>query len=254
MYRPLAFALRAALLALPAAAQDRPGAPRDGGWHYTIAPYLFASGMNGTVDTFGTGRPAEVDASFTDLLDHLRLAGMVAGSATNGRWGVSGDLQYFDLDPSFDTPGPAFNGGTMTATQWMVSLHGEYVLADTDRARLIGLAGARWWSVDTSLSFNPGDLPGRTVEGSDSWVDPIVGLRGRYDLDDRWFVTGWGIAGGFGAGSDSMADLFGAVGYNFTERTSGVLGYRWLSVDRETDDFLYDVTMDGIMAGLTFGF
>jgi hypothetical protein len=95
---------------------------------------------------------------------------------------------------------------------------------------------------------------GLSVDGSDSWIDPVIGLRGRYDLSDRWFVTGWGMAGGFGAGSDSMSDLFGAVGYRISGRSSAVLGYRWLSVDRDTDDFLYDITMDGIMAGVSFGF
>jgi pyruvate/2-oxoglutarate dehydrogenase complex dihydrolipoamide acyltransferase (E2) component len=111
-----------------------------------------------------------------------------------------------------------------------------------------------WNFAITTLDFDGAGAPGLSVDGSDSWLDPVIGLRGRYDLSDRWFVTGWAQAGGFGAGSDSMGDVFGAFGYRFSDRTSGVVGYRWLSVDRETDDFLYDITMDGIMAGVSFGF
>jgi hypothetical protein len=252
--RPVALAAGlVVLMALPVAAQDGPGAV-DSGWSYTVAPYVFAAGMQGTAVTLPGPPPADVDAGFSDLFDHLRFAGMVTGAASNGRWGLSGDFQYYNLAPAFDTPGPAFDGGKLTARQTILSLQGDYVLAESDRARLIGFAGARWWSVDTTLQFNAGALPGQRIEGSDSWIDPVVGLRGRYDLSDRVFLTGWSAVGGFGVGSDSMGDLFGAVGYRFGERSSGVVGYRWMSIDRDTDDFMYDMTMDGIMAGVTFGF
>jgi hypothetical protein len=238
----------------PVEAQPTLSVPAESGWRYTVAPYVFATGFSGRVNTFGAGPTADVDQGFGDLVDDLRFAAMIAGAAQNGRWGVSGDLQYYNLAPSFDTPGPLFDGGKLTAKQLIVSLTGEYVLSEGDRGALIGMAGARYWSVDTTLDFDGAGARGLSVDGSDSWLDPVIGLRGRYDLSDRWFVTGWAQAGGFGAGSDSMGDVFGAFGYRFSDRTSGVVGYRWLSVDRETDDFLYDITMDGIMAGVSFGF
>jgi hypothetical protein len=51
-----------------------------------------------------------------------------------------------------------------------------------------------------------------------------------------------------------MGDIFGGSGYRFTPVTKGVLGYRWLSVDRDTDSFLYDVTQSGFLLGLSFTF
>jgi hypothetical protein len=74
------------------------------------------------------------------------------------------------------------------------------------------------------------------------------------DMSDAVYLTGWAYAGGFGAGAESMFDLFGAVGYQFTPVTSGVIGYRWMSVDRQNGSFGYDVEMKGLMAGLSFTF
>lgn len=247
----------AVAVAMPAAAEEpQPvtGLSGDSGWEYTIAPYGFAASMNGTVGTFAGLPSANIDQSFSDLADSLRFAGMVAGTARKGRWGLSGDLQYYNLAPAFNTPGPLFDGGKLVARQTIFSAFGDYVLAETDHSSLIAMAGARFWSVDTSLQFYGAAAPGRQIDGSDNWVDPMIGLRGQFDLNDRWYVTGWGLGGGFGVGSDSAGDVFGAVGYRFNDRTAAVLGYRWMSVDRNTDDFVYDITMDGIMAGVSFGF
>lgn len=82
----------------------------------------------------------------------------------------------------------------------------------------------------------------------------MIGVRGAADLNERFYLTGWAYAGGFGVGSDSMGDIFAGAGYRFTSATISVLGYRWLSVDRDTDDFLYDVTQRGFMLGLSFTF
>ena len=49
------------------------------------------------------------------------------------------------------------------------------------------------------------------------------------------------MAGGFGASSDFMWDLYAGIGYDFNDRFSAVLGYRGTGVDYENDGFLYDV-------------
>ena len=52
----------------------------------------------------------------------------------------------------------------------------------------------------------------------------------------------------------TMVDLFGGIGYRFSDRISTTLGYRWLKLDYDHDDFLYDVRQEGVAAGLTFRF
>ncbi len=70
---------------------------------------------------------------------------------------------------------------------------------------------------------------------------PISGLR--------FFLTAWGNAGGFGAGSDLTWDVFGGFGYEWNDWLSTVIGYRHLEVDYDDEGFVYDVTQTGPLIG-----
>jgi hypothetical protein len=234
------------LAASPVSAQDA--------WEYTVAPYIWGAGLSGEVGTLPPLPPGTVDLSFGDIWENLEFAGMIAGSARNGRWAISGDFQYIQLGARFDTPGPLFDGGQLRASTTIFTLLGEYELTGRDDAALWIGGGARYWNVNTELQLRSGLLASRTLDHDDSWLDPILGLRGNAALTDRVFVTGWAYAGGFGAGSESMSDLFGGVGWKFTETTSGILGYRYLAVDRNDDGFVFDVEQRGPMAGVAFRF
>ena len=59
-------------------------------------------------------------------------------------------------------------------------------------------AGFRFTYMRTELEVRRG----RTVDGSESWVDPLIGSRIGLDLTDRWAIVGEGNLGGFGVGSD----------------------------------------------------
>ena len=234
-----------------AIAQD---APERDSWKFTVAPYLWGASLSGTAATIPGLPPVDVDASFSDILDNLSFAGMIVGNAQKGRWGVTADLQYISLKNSTSDLQPLFNNATVRAKNKIFSVLGEYKMVEAPTGELWASAGARYWSVDTSLDLAAGALPAASAGGNNSWVDPVIGLRGRLDIADRTYLTGWAYAGGFGVGSENMADIFGGVGYKFTPMTSGVLGYRLLMVDRRSGDFTYDVEQKGLMAGLSFQF
>lgn len=223
-------------------------------WTFTVTPYLWAAGISGEAGTLPGIPPADVDDSFGDIFDDLRFAGMVAASARRGRFGLAGDLQYVETRADSSSLAPLFDGETLTSKSFIFSALGEYVAFENDRTQLLVSGGLRVWSVDTELDLDSGLLPGRTIDGDDTWVDPMLGVRGRIDVVGDVFASGWAYAGGFGAGSEIMADLFGGVGYAWTDRIETTLGYRWLRVDRDTDDFLYDVRQGGLIAGLTVKF
>lgn len=239
-----------ALAATHAQAQSR----SDNGWTYTIAPYAFGAGLSGSVAAIDGLPDAEVDLSFAEILENLDMAGLILLNAQNGRWGITGDLQYIRLKSETKKLRPLYDTATVEVTNKIFSLYGEYKLTQTSNAELWGVFGARYWNVETDINLSSGALPKASANGENSWTDPVLGLRGRYNFDDRTYLTCWAYAGGFGVGSDSMADVFAAVGYQFTPTTAGVLGYRFVSVDRRDGDFKYDVEMDGLMAGLTFTF
>lgn len=224
------------------------------GWEWRIAPYLWGTTLSGTAATVPGLPPVEVDASFSDILDNLDFAGMVALQARNGRWGFSGDVQYVKLNAASGPIGPNYGQAQAKIKNTIVSLYADYQVSQSLDHELWVSGGIRHWSVSTDLTFTPGALPGRTANGSDDWVDPVIGMYGRRAISDRAYVSGWAYVGGFGVGSESMVDLFGGVGYQFTQTTSGVLGYRYMSVDRRSGSFIYDVEQDGPLVGVVFNF
>jgi len=85
-----------------------------------------------------------------------------------------------------------------------------------------------------------------------SWVDFVGGFRGRYDLTPSLFLEGTALAGT--GGSQFMWDLYGGMGYNFTQNFSGSLGYRGMGVDYKSGPTKIDVVFHGPVAGLTLRF
>jgi len=86
-------------------------------------------------------------------------------------------------------------------------------------------------------------------------VDPIFGLRYRWQMSDKWSVTLYGDAGG-GANADLTWQGLGLVNFQPWKHVSFSLGYRALYWDYETgsgvDRFEWDVTMHGPIIGINF--
>ncbi len=222
-------------------------------WRFTASPYFWAAGISGRSGTLPPLPPAEVDLTFSDILEDLRFGGMLAGTATKGRFGISADIQYVETEAGGDLQ-PFFANARLDSKTVMATLSGEYAVLDRPGASLRLGAGVRLWSVDTELKLSGGPAPDRRIDGDDTWIDPILTARGEADLSERWYVAGWAAVGGFGVGSETMADVFGGVGYRITETTSISAGYRWMKVDREDGDFLYDIEQQGPLVGMTFRF
>lgn len=223
------------------------------GWSVSVSPYFWAAGISGRSGTLPPLPPAEVDLSFSDILDDLRFGGMLAATATKGRFGLAADIQYVETEAEGDLQ-PFFAGARLVSETLMATLSGDYAALDRPGASLRLGAGLRVWSVDTALKLSGGPAPDRRIDGDDTWVDPLLTARGEADLSERWYVAGWAAVGGFGVGADVMADLFGAVGYRITEGTSISAGYRWMKVDRDEEGFLYDIEQQGPLVGVTVRF
>lgn len=239
-------------LALPVNAES--GA--DDKWQFQIAPYAWLSGQKGDLATQPGLPAAEVDIDFyDDILGNINSSFSLVGEAFKGRYGVVADINYSDIEDDEATPGPFFSKLTSRTKTWIVSAAGFYRLIDQDGAFLDGMAGLRYWSVDASLKLDAGLLSARESTNRENWVDPIVGIKGLMPLgESRFFVSGSLIFGGLGIGSDFMWDAMINLGYQWTAMFSTTLGYRYLDVDYDEDDFLYDVSQDGLILGLSWRF
>jgi hypothetical protein len=97
----------------------------------------------------------------------------------------------------------------------------------------------------------------RSLSFYDDWFDPLIGLRGRYNLSKAFYLTAETDIGGFGIGSDVAWQGYAAVGCQITRNIYSEVGYRALYDDfRDESDhnFLYQLWLQGVQitAGLKF--
>lgn len=250
----------ACLVAGPADAADIAPEPAPGDWRFTLAPYAWATGINGDAGFFGR-EPVEIDMSFSDVLEKLDFAAMGVAEAHNGTWGLLADVDYANLSAdgavsravSADPPITAELKGSLEIREFMATVMGQWRALDQGSITLDLMGGARYWHVDTdfSLRLKANGEKLKSGSGSDgaAWIDPMIGAKARIDTGTPFYVTSWGMAGGFGAGSDFSWDVMGGLGYQWTEHFSTMLGYRAVGVDYEEDGFVYDVIQSGAVIG-----
>jgi hypothetical protein len=222
------------------------------GWSFSIAPYFWMAGMSGDIAEFGAP-PVNVDVKFTDILKSLDFSMMTLAEARYDRFSVFSDFLFLKISPETVTPfGVVANTVQLGSKTLEFTAMGGYALIDTPGGRLDVVGGARVWWVENTLSFQGGVLNGVWRRSSQTWVDAMGGLRGRANLTDRFYLTGWALGGG--GSSDSAWDLMGGVGYEISDRFSAVLGYRAMGVDYQDGPFVFDVTMQGPVLGAVFRF
>jgi hypothetical protein len=250
---PIAF-LSASICSAKAADLVPPAEP-ESGWTFTVIPYVWLAGIEGDVAAFGAPT-VDVDLSIGDVLDHFDIGLMGAAEARYERFSFAADLLWVKLSADENTPfGILAHDVNLTAETLMVTGAGAYSIIYEEGGNLDVMVGGRLWSVTNDLDFNGGLLDGRSFDDSATWVDPLIGLKGRVNLSPEFYLTGWGIiGGGLSEGSKLMWDVMGGLGYAVSDSFSTVLGYRALSVDYRDDGFVFDVVQQGPILGLVFRF
>jgi hypothetical protein len=239
------------LLCAPyASAQSTSPQPLDGEWQLEVVPYLWGSGMDGAV---GIGdRTADVDASFGNILDHLHFAVMGLADARRDRLVVLADTIYTDLRGHRATPGPLFSSVEPQQRMFILTPEAGYRLLGNEDASFDVVGGIRYWHLKSELEFRAGVLPDIGLEASRGWVDGIFGLRARTVLMRQWWVSAYGD---IGAGqSDVTYQLTANAGLDLSDRFALSFGYRYLNVDYDQDDFLFDTALKGPLFGFGIRF
>jgi hypothetical protein len=236
------------VVAVPLAAQT----PAGDKWTVTFAPYFMGAGMNGT--TAVAGQEATIDMSFSDILKNLQFGAMGLVVAHKGNWGVGGDVIWMSLGANGTAPGPVGVTASADMNQGAFAFYGLRRLSPSADLTF----GARVNTLQANLRIN-GPLAVRSVDGSKTWVDPIVGLQLRTpEHGKRWHAQVYTEIGGFGAGSTFTWQIFPTFGLDVTKRASLEFGYRWLDIDYSTGEnttrFKYDVLTQGPVMGFAFRF
>jgi hypothetical protein len=244
----------------PAAGQSTDPADTGDRWVVRIAPYLWATSLDGNAAVKGI--ESDVDLSFSDILEDLSLGAMLLADVQKGRFGVAVNTVYARLTPENEV-GP-FEIKT-TSDMLILGVAPYYRVVDwTYRTSPSGKplrlvvepeAGFRFTYLRAELDVRNGG--GRTVDDSESWVDPLIGSRFGIDLADNWNLTAEADVGGFSVGSDIAWNAQAFIGYRtslFGVPTTLAAGYRALHQDYDHNDFKWDVTMHGPVIGAVLRF
>lgn len=217
-------------------------------YRYEITPYLFTTGVNGTIGE--QGRTAQVDASFGDIVHHLRVTVMVYFDARFGRWRALVDNLYVNVADERATPGPLFDSVKVASKMWMADGQGAYAVIQNEDKELDVTAGVRTWNLNNQLNLFRGGFQVDRGAGTQSIVDPVIGTRFYYDVSPKIFVTGKADIGGFNAAASIDWQAFARAGYKINDTVVISGGYRYMAVDYTTATTVFNISLQGAIVGI----
>lgn len=224
-------------------------------WEVRAVPYLWMSGLDGEAAAVPSLPPAEVDASFGDVIGNLDIAFFGAAEARNGMFFLRGDVSYASLTLRGETPRSAFSGVKLNAEVFNLAVAPGAVIVDRNDLRIDIFAGARYWDISNRIDFDAGLLPARSVESDASFLNPIVGATVKFPVAKRLDASATASLGGFGVGADMEYDLRANLFYNLGDHWGLTAGYRYFSVDYDDGKgFVYDMAQHGPYIGAFFDF
>lgn len=224
--------------------------------------YVFATKVSGDL---GVGPfQTDFDASFADIVENLDIGVLALAEHRRGRFSFIFDAAHLRIGNkgAFATQGAISVATKVEVSQTIVEgFVGYRVLQDRDLGgsgfSLDALAGARYVRINTDVDASVDGLGAgsrgaldRTVD----FVDPVIGLRGRYYLDERWNLTLYADIGGFGVGSERTWQAVGLLSYNFEGGYRVYAGARYLSFEFEDDTRFGDLNLDSEYFGPVLGF
>ena len=227
------------------------GAPSDR-WVYGGEFYMWGADIGGETTS---GAPVDID--FNDLFDNLELGFMGTLAAAKDKWTLFGDFIYLDVEDDDKSTANILGSPVPTKIDvelegFITTLGGAYSFLETDSTRLNLVAGARYLWLEADVDVDIGPVSGDGTESDHVW-DGIVGLRGKTELNEKWYLTYFADVGT--GDSDTTWQALAAISYRF-KKVDAVIGYRYLEWDFDKGDMLNfdDLDLSGPFAGVKFQF
>lgn len=237
-------------------------------WQFEVTPYIWGVAQNGdtgarNVKGSGIDLIAELDMSTSDIFKNLDSGFLLNASAKNDKWLLFIDTIYMKvgLDKSGDgITGIGNNKVDVTAREQLVDLVAGYKVYKTKNTELYLYAGMRYADVKTTINadFTPLGIPElnltKQIKVGDTWVDPLIGAYSNWQASKNLALITRLEVGGFGVASDNSWLI--AIGLNQTLNKNWSLkySYRYLAIDYDDNDFVFDVDSNGLLIGATYSF
>ncbi len=233
-------------------------------WNIEFTPYFWAAELKG--DATLRGRTGPVEKSFSDLLDDLDIAFMGRAEAWNSKWGLFLDGLYMDLGAEFTTPRGLVSTDAdvkMTTLEFGIGYHLWETQVGKEVSQKLSfdlLGGGRYMNLEGEVDIITNGpladiISGRNFTKRKEWVDPIIGGRLRWDLNEKLAATVRFDFGGFdiGEGSNLTWNLLAGIGYELSKKVSLKAGYRVLDIDYDSGSGSNKVGLDAQFRGPIFG-
>lgn len=220
-------------------------------WRFEITPYLWASGIKGTLG-LDSGLAKSADFTSSNVLGALKSGGMISAEAHKGNWGLMGDMVSATLQKTGAIPNTGNTiGDKITLQQTLLTGVATYTVANTKDVYVDGLLGVRAIYATATLNVNAYGTASKTT----STVDPIVGAKGRYRIaDSTWYLPFYGDIGSGGGTTNLTWQAMAGVGKTLGSLIDASLTYRALYYDMKDGGVLQKTTMLGPQVAVTFKF
>lgn len=221
----------------------------DDRWHFSGAIYLWGAGIEGET-SIGRVGPVNFNATFGDILSDLNIAVMGVAQARYNKVGLLTDVVYTNLTGK-GTAGNGLVQVKLDNEQFVGTMMATYRAVEDGNSWMELMAGARLWSVGNTLTLTAPNGARLKRDHTESWVDPMIGVRIYAQGASPFYMTAWGMIGGFGAASDIDGDVLAGVGYKVTDWASVYAGYRAYGVRYADQGYTYDAIQHGpVIAGV----
>lgn len=256
------------VLAGPLYGQDQ-FQPKDD-WEIRLMPYVWIPSMK--ADSTINGVTGTVKLEPDQVFEALEFGAMGRVEAWKDKWGLSFDGVFMNLGAAESFPG--LTGSVDLDADVRLGM-ADFALMNRFFEKSFGennqqkltfepYGGLRYGYLRQKFDLNV-DVPGlgsagQTVGTSEDWVEPFVGGRWIWDLNDKFALNFRGDAGGFGIGSASELtwQIMGGVDYKFTKNVILNAGYRYVDLNYSrgsgSDEFGVRLKAYGPTLGLTILF
>lgn len=233
-----------------------------------IGPYAWLAGVQGTA--WQDGRSEDFEIDFEDIAKLASGGFMLYAEFRYDKWFVAFDGTWATLQKDFPW---RFGTAGFKSVQRILELRAGYRVIGApagercdcrcspcpppqrERFAMDVYLGARYWDNTTTLRIGVGPADFES-SSSDSWVDPLVGVRLGYQFAPRWAVGGRIDVGGFGIGKASSFTYRSLLGldWRFARHWTLTLGYQVIGLDRVSGSGANrngtDITQQGPLFGL----
>jgi len=243
-----------------------------GHWEIRLMPYVWVPTMK--ADSTINGLTGSIGLNPSDVIEYLDFGAMGRVEAWKGKWGFSFDGLFMNLGAS-----QSFQGRRDLVN---FNIDADVRLGIADFALMNRLfeksfgnnnqqkftfepyGGLRYGYLRQKIDLNV-NIPGfgsigRTFGTSEDWVEPFVGGRLIWDLNNKIAFNVRADAGGFGIGSasDLTWQIVGGMDYKFSKNIILNAGYRYVDFDYSrgsgSDEFGIHLKAYGPVLGLTIKF